>query len=295
MSATRPPAAFAGHQITRSILLTSCSCVRSGDHIDYYDLLGVHPRASDAEIKKAYRKLAIQWHPDKNPDSREDAEAMFKKIAEAYEVLSNPDKRQIYDAYGFQGLQPGGGGGGGGGSGGGRAAGGGVHSFGDAEEIFRQFFGGSDPFADFGFTSSRSHPHAGGAHPFPGGDMFGGGMFGGSMFGGGFGGMGMGCGGMSFSSSSSFGGGGGGCSRSVSTSTTVENGVRITRKQTTVTQADGTTQTTTEEERTDTRTGETQRQTITNHGSGASGASSIAFTGGAFCGSHPPSLASPHL
>ena len=153
--------------------------MRSGDHIDYYDLLNVHQGGTDAEIKKAYRKLAIQWHPDKNPpESRVDAEMMFKKIAEAYEVLSDPEKRQLYDAYGIQGLRPGGGGGGraaGGGYGGG--GGGGVHSYGDAEEIFRQFFGGQDPFADFGFASSRAQGGGGGGGGggFPGGGFPGGG------------------------------------------------------------------------------------------------------------------------
>jgi DnaJ-class molecular chaperone len=84
---------------------------------------------------QAYRKLAVQWHPDKNPDRKEEAEAMFKAVAEAYEVLSNPDKRAAYDRYGHAGLRSGGGGG--------RSQGfsTGVHNFADADEIFRQFFG----------------------------------------------------------------------------------------------------------------------------------------------------------
>ena len=67
---------------------------------DYYDILGVSRDASAAEIKKAYRKMAIKYHPDKNPDNKE-AEEMFKEAAEAYEVLSNPEKRSRYDQFGL--------------------------------------------------------------------------------------------------------------------------------------------------------------------------------------------------
>lgn len=79
---------------------------------DYYEILGVSKNASAAEIKKAYRQKAIQYHPDKNPGDAE-AEAMFKKAAEAYEVLSNPDKRARYDQFGHQAFEGGGFGGGG--------------------------------------------------------------------------------------------------------------------------------------------------------------------------------------
>ncbi|MEM9141442.1 MAG: molecular chaperone DnaJ [Bacteroidota bacterium] len=80
---------------------------------DYYDILGVGKNASAAEIKKAYRKKALQYHPDKNPgDSK--AEEMFKKSAEAYEVLSNPDKKARYDQFGHAAFEGGGGFGGGG-------------------------------------------------------------------------------------------------------------------------------------------------------------------------------------
>jgi len=78
---------------------------------DYYDILGVSKSASAAEIKKAYRKKAIQYHPDKNPDDTK-AEEMFKKSAEAYEVLSDPDKRAKYDQFGHQAFEGGFGGGG---------------------------------------------------------------------------------------------------------------------------------------------------------------------------------------
>mgnify|MGYP000610209018 CR=1 FL=1 len=80
---------------------------------DYYEVLGVTKSASADDIKKAYRKLAIQFHPDKNPDNPE-AEDKFKEAAEAYEVLSNPEKKQRYDQFGHQGMGGSGGYGGGG-------------------------------------------------------------------------------------------------------------------------------------------------------------------------------------
>lgn len=106
---------------------------------DYYEVLGVSKSASEAEIKKAYRKLAIQYHPDKNPDDKA-AEEKFKEAAEAYEVLSNPEKKQRYDQFGHAGM------GGAGGFGGGGM---------NMDDIFSQFgdifggaFGGS--FGGFG-------------------------------------------------------------------------------------------------------------------------------------------------
>ena len=102
---------------------------------DYYEVLGVSRSASADEIKKAYRKLAIQYHPDKNPDNPE-AEEKFKEAAEAYEVLSNPDKKSRYDQFGHQGL------GGNGGFGGGAGM--------NMEDIFSQF---GDIFGGGGFGS----------------------------------------------------------------------------------------------------------------------------------------------
>ena len=80
---------------------------------DYYDILGVSKSATADELKKAYRKLAIKYHPDKNPDDK-DAEEKFKEAAEAYDVLSNPEKKSRYDQFGHAGMSGGSGFGGGG-------------------------------------------------------------------------------------------------------------------------------------------------------------------------------------
>ncbi|XP_069933317.1 dnaJ homolog subfamily B member 6 isoform X6 [Oryctolagus cuniculus] len=126
--------------------------------VDYYEVLGVQRHASPEDIKKAYRKLALKWHPDKNPDNKEEAERKFKQVAEAYEVLSDAQKRDIYDKYGKEGLNGGGGGG--------------SHfdapfefgfTFRNPEDVFREFFGGRDPFSfdffgvlgDFHFQAVR--------------------------------------------------------------------------------------------------------------------------------------------
>ena len=106
---------------------------------DFYEVLGVEKTASADEIKKAYRKAAMKYHPDRNPGDKE-AEAKFKEAGEAYEVLSDDDKRSRYDQFGHQGVDPNfnpGFGGFGGGFGGG-----GFGGFGDFGDIFSDFFGG---------------------------------------------------------------------------------------------------------------------------------------------------------
>merc|ERR1712173_468717 len=73
--------------------------------VDYYAVLGVSKDASDAEIKKAYRKLALKWHPDKNPEQQDKAQKKFQEVAVAFEVLSDKKKRDVYDKYGEKGLE----------------------------------------------------------------------------------------------------------------------------------------------------------------------------------------------
>ncbi|MCE5284056.1 MAG: molecular chaperone DnaJ [Deltaproteobacteria bacterium] len=103
---------------------------------DYYEILGVEHNASDDEIKKSYRKLAMQYHPDRNPGNAE-AEERFKEAAEAYEVLNDPEKREIYNRYGHEGLN-----------------GTGYRGFSGFEDIFSSF---GDIFGDvFGFGPGRS-------------------------------------------------------------------------------------------------------------------------------------------
>ncbi|XP_073691998.1 dnaJ homolog subfamily B member 6b isoform X2 [Garra rufa] len=209
---------------------------------DYYEILGVTKNASHDDIKKAYRKKALKWHPDKNPNNKEQAEKMFKEISEAYEVLSDENKRGQYDRYGKEGLSQRGGhynqdymGG---------------FTFRNPDDVFREFFGGRDPFADFAdffaddpfedfFGGGRRHRGVSRSRTtgsfFPGFSPFGSPF---SSFDTGFPAFGpMVGGGFTSFSSSSFGGGGGGGGgggmgnfRSVSTSTKFINGKRITTK-----------------------------------------------------------------
>ena len=122
------------------------------DKRDYYEVLGLQKGATDAEIKSAYRKLAKKYHPDLNPDDPE-AEAKFKEVNEANDVLSDPDKRAKYDRFGHAGVDPSYGGGGGyggfGGGFGGFSADGGI----DLGDIFDSIFGGST-------SSRRGNPNA---------------------------------------------------------------------------------------------------------------------------------------
>ena len=109
---------------------------------DYYEVLGVKKDAGADEIKKAYRKAAMKYHPDRNPGDKE-AEAKFKEVGEAYEVLSDEGKRSRYDQFGFAGVDPNYGAGAGAGGYGGGGFGGGFGGFGDFGDIFSEFFGGS--------------------------------------------------------------------------------------------------------------------------------------------------------
>ena len=114
-------------------------------HRDYYEVLGVQKGVSPEEIKKAYRKQAVRYHPDKNPGDKT-AEDKFKELGEAYEVLSDPQKRAAYDQYGHAAFD--------------RRAGGGfgqAGGFHDPFDIFRDVFGGNSIFEDF-FGGGRSDP-----------------------------------------------------------------------------------------------------------------------------------------
>ena len=110
----------------------------------YYDILGINKNASEEEIKKSYKKLAVKWHPDKNPDNKEESEKKFKEISEAYQVLSDPSKREIYDNYGEDGLKNDG------------NMGGGGSPFNSPDDIFKMFFGGGrSPFGEDVFQNNR--------------------------------------------------------------------------------------------------------------------------------------------
>ncbi|MFQ5662805.1 MAG: molecular chaperone DnaJ [Terriglobia bacterium] len=115
---------------------------------DYYEVLGVGRNSSDDEIKKAYRRAALEWHPDRNPHRKEQAEERFKEVTEAYSVLVDPQKRAAYDRYGHAGL------------GGQPFTGFDESIFADFADIFGDFFGFEDLFG-FGGTRRRTRPRRG--------------------------------------------------------------------------------------------------------------------------------------
>uniref|UniRef100_H0XJ62 J domain-containing protein n=1 Tax=Otolemur garnettii TaxID=30611 RepID=H0XJ62_OTOGA len=192
--------------------------------VDYYEVLGVQRHASAEDIKKAYRKLALKWHPDKNPENKEEAERKFKQVAEAYEVLSDPKKRDIYDKYGKEGLNGGGGG---------------SHfdspfdygfTFRKPEDVFREFFGGRDPFR-FDFFEDPFEDFIGNQTGLRGSRNRGTGTGFSVGFPAGFSSFGsLDHGGLTSFSSTSFGGSGMGNFKSISTSTKIVNGRKITTK-----------------------------------------------------------------
>eukprot|EP00440_Ansanella_granifera_P038778 gb/GFBE01042077.1/.p1 GENE.gb/GFBE01042077.1/~~gb/GFBE01042077.1/.p1 ORF type:complete len:363 (+),score=119.18 gb/GFBE01042077.1/:1-1089(+) len=143
--------------LTALLVLACCGLQVAGkaakeNKESYYDILGVAKDADDRAIKKAYREMALKWHPDKNPDNREAAEQRFRQVAEAYEVLSDAKRRKNYDAGGsgaegaggfdFSGFDFGGFGRGG---------------FKDPKDLFKEMFGNEDPFADFSKFFSEVH------------------------------------------------------------------------------------------------------------------------------------------
>lgn len=154
-----------GHQPTASgrSQLGEATLHRENMGKDFYKILGLSKDASEDQLKKAYRKMALKYHPDKNKSPG--AEEKFKEVAEAYEVLSDPKKREIYDKYGEEGLKAGAGGGGGGGTPGDHGAY--SYSFhGDPHETFRMFFGDENPLGSFFFNSGPGGHGGHGTHMF---------------------------------------------------------------------------------------------------------------------------------
>lgn len=177
----------------------------------YYEVLGLKKPSSEDEIRKAYKKMALKWHPDKNPDNHKEAEEKFKEVSEAYSVLSDKNKKDVYDRYGHDGLTPGAGHSAGTGPRGSPGFGAGF-SFRSAEDLFNNlftdgFFDDDDDFFGDAFGRKKNAGKSKGQprDPFAG---FGFGGFG-SAFDDDFAGF-----------------GGGGFSKSTSTSTVMRDGKR---------------------------------------------------------------------
>src|SRR5512136_1998697 len=129
---------------------------------DYYEILGVPKTASEDDIKKAYRKLAMKYHPDKNPGDKS-AEEKFRDATEAYEILKDPQRRSQYDQFGHAAFQQGGGPGGFGGFSGGFQG----FDISDALRAFMADFGSDSMFSDlFGFSGGRPRRSSGGPAVF---------------------------------------------------------------------------------------------------------------------------------
>src|SRR2546430_1751747 len=121
-----------------------------GNQRDYYEVLGIARTAAVDEIKSAYRKAALKWHPDRNPENKSEAEVKFRECTEAYSVLSDAQKRQIYDTYGHAGL-----------SSAGASQGFDSTVFQDFHDIFGDFFGFEDLFGGGGSRRGRSRAQRG--------------------------------------------------------------------------------------------------------------------------------------
>lgn len=208
----------------------------------YYEVLGIVKPSNEDEIRKAYKKLALKWHPDKNPDNIKEAEEKFKEVGEAYACLSDKDKKAVYDRYGHEGFTPGAE----------RTPGGRFQpgrfedfshfGFSSANDIFENlfkkgFFDDDDDFFGSHFKSSPSNRSKGQKTPTS------------SPFGGGFGSFGgFGAHDDFFSQNSMFsnfgnmdsGAGFGGVSKSKSTSTVIKDGKKVVTEKTTTVNPDGT-------------------------------------------------------
>ena len=190
----------------------------------YYEVLGLKKPSNEDEIRKAYKKMALKWHPDKNPDNLKESEERFKEVGEAYAVLSDKNKKEVYDRYGHDGLAQGTGSSGGAGRDFSGFAGG--FNFHSAEDLFNNLFGkgffdDDDDFFGDAFNRKKGAGKGNSRDPF---SAFGG-------FGRGF---------DDDFGSFGFGGGGfAGVGKSTSTSTIIRDGKQVTVKKVSTVNADG--------------------------------------------------------